>query len=73
MSNCNCGPNDDCKPGLGRRLFLRNTGAGAVALTAMGKALPVMAGPFASTDFEKLVPADKKLTAAWLRDRKSVV
>jgi len=67
MSNCNCGPNDECKPGMGRRLFLRNTGAGAVALTAMSKAMPVMAGPFAAADFEKLVPADKRLTAAWLR------
>jgi non-lysosomal glucosylceramidase len=67
MSNCNCGPNDECKPGLGRRLFLRNTGAGAVALTAMSKAMPVMAGPFEAADFEKLVPSDKKLSKAWIR------
>lgn len=29
--------------------------------------LPVMAGPFTREDFEKLVPADKKLSAEWVR------
>ncbi len=29
--------------------------------------LPVMAGPFEGADFEKLVPADKKLSAAWVK------
>jgi len=38
MSNCDCGPNDECKPGMGRRLFLRNTGVGAVAPGAKGLA-----------------------------------
>jgi hypothetical protein len=28
---------------------------------------PAMAGPFEGADFEELVPADKKLSAAWLR------
>jgi len=29
--------------------------------------MSVMAGPFESEEFEKLIPADKKLSAAWLR------
>ena len=29
--------------------------------------MPVMAGPFAAADFEKLVPKDKKLSAEWIR------
>jgi non-lysosomal glucosylceramidase len=28
---------------------------------------PAMAGPFTGADFEKLVPADKRLSAAWVR------
>ncbi|MGB0744995.1 MAG: hypothetical protein ACPGSB_10780, partial [Opitutales bacterium] len=28
---------------------------------------PLMAGPFTGDDFKKLVPEDKKLTAAWIR------
>ncbi len=32
-----------------------------------GAGLPVMAGPFEAADFEKLVPADKKLDPAWVR------
>jgi non-lysosomal glucosylceramidase len=56
-------------PELNRRLFLKKTGAGTLALMAMGlgKGFPVMAGPFEVSDFEKLVPVDKKLSAAWLR------
>jgi uncharacterized protein (DUF608 family) len=33
----------------------------------MGKAFPVMAGPFLVDDFENLVPADKKLSETWVR------
>ena len=64
---------DDCCPGAGqkggvdRRTFIKRSGVGCVALALGGKTLPVMAGPFASEDFEKLIPADKKLSAAWLR------
>lgn len=56
-------------PELSRRLFLKNTGVGAAALMAMGlgKGFPVMAGPFEVSDFEKLVPVDKKLSKAWVR------
>jgi len=65
MSKCNCGPNDSGSS-LSRRQFLRDTGAGVVALSAMGKAIPVMAGPFSIDDFESLVPTDKKLSKAWI-------
>jgi len=65
MSKCNCGPNDSGSS-LSRRQFLRDTGAGVVALSAMGKAIPVMAGPFSVDDFESLVPTDKKLSKAWI-------
>lgn len=56
-------------PELNRRTFLKNTGLGAAALMAMGvgKGFPVMAGPFEVSDFEKLVPVDKKLNAVWLQ------
>ncbi len=48
-----------------RREFLRlSTLTLAGALTAK---LPVMAGPFELSDFEKLVPADKKLDPAWVK------
>ena len=65
----NSEPKNTRSPELNRRLFLKNTGAGALALMAMGigKGFPVMAGPFEVGEFEKLVPSDKKLTAAWLR------
>jgi non-lysosomal glucosylceramidase len=66
MGSCKCGSND-CGNGLSRRQFLKNTGAGAVALAAMEAAIPAMAGPFSVDDFEKLVPADKKLSAAWIQ------
>lgn len=42
--------------------------AASAAATAMFAArLPVMAGPFSRPDFEKLVPADKRLDPAWVR------
>jgi non-lysosomal glucosylceramidase len=51
--------------GVERRRFLKLTGAGSLAL--LGLRLPVMAGPFDPADFGKLVPADKKLSPAWVR------
>ena len=57
-------PNCGCNGGLSRREFLILAGAGAaVAATRM----PVMAGPFEAKDFEKLVPADKKLSPEWVQ------
>lgn len=67
MSNCGCGPNDECGSPISRRLFMKNVSAGAIALGAMGSAFPAMAGPFTGDDFEKLVPLDKKLTKEWIR------
>jgi len=59
--HCGCG----CGDGASRRDFLRLTGTGSLALLATR--LPVMAGPFEATDFDKLVPADKKLDPAWVK------
>jgi len=58
-SNCGCGS------GWNRRDFLRAAGGSSLALLAAR--LPVMAGPFEPVDFDKLVPADKKLDPAWVK------
>jgi uncharacterized protein (DUF608 family) len=58
--SANCG----CQRGVSRREFLVAAGAGA-AMAAAG--MPVMAGPFEAKDFEKLVPADKKLSPEWVQ------
>jgi uncharacterized protein (DUF608 family) len=50
---------------LDRRRFLKSS-----SLTAAGFAfsrMPVMAGPFTREDFDKLVPADKKLSPEWVK------
>jgi uncharacterized protein (DUF608 family) len=52
-----------CCGGTSRREFLHTVGLGA----ALASGLPVMAGPFRPEDFERLVPADKKLDPAWVR------
>jgi non-lysosomal glucosylceramidase len=64
-ANCtglSCGCPD---PGLDRRAFLKfaTLGVSAAALAPWKG----MAGPFTRDDFEKLVPADKKLSPAWVR------
>ena len=51
--------------GPSRRDFLQVIGLGAAA--ALAPEWPVMAGPFEASDFEKLVPADKKLDPVWVR------
>jgi len=59
-------PDADASRGrVDRRNFLKLAGGGGVALLA--SRLPVMAGPFEGGDFEKLVPADKKLSAEWVK------
>jgi non-lysosomal glucosylceramidase len=50
---------------MDRRNFIKMTGAGSMALLA--SRLPVMAGPFETADFERLVPSDKKLDPQWVR------
>jgi uncharacterized protein (DUF608 family) len=59
---CSCGGN--CSPNIDRRDFLRLAGVGSLGLFA---GLPAMAGPFESADFNDLVPADKKLSPAWVK------
>ena len=53
-----------CCGEVNRRDFLKLLGIGATAAIAGG--LPVMAGPFTAADFEKMVPADKKLSPEWV-------
>ncbi len=60
--SCSCGGN--CNPGIDRRDFLRLAGVGSLGMLA---GLPVMAGPFAPSDFQDLVPVDKKLDPAWVK------
>ena len=61
-----CGPDCGCRPPvLPRREFLALSG-----LTILAAALapwPVMAGPFAVSDFARLVPPDKKLAPRWVQ------
>lgn len=59
---CSCGGN--CTPGIDRRDFLRLSGVGSLGLFA---GLAVMAGPFHSSDFQDLVPVDKKLSPEWVK------
>jgi len=59
--DCGCG-----RRTFGRREFLKNVGIGATSLAFQPWAM-AMAGPFTRADFEKLVPADKKLSPEWLR------
>ena len=65
QSSCGCsGP----PTGVNRRQFMKVAGVGLVA-TTLGRALPVMAGPFKPSDAEAghLVPADKQLDPAWVK------
>ena len=59
---CSCG--DNCNPGIDRRDFLRLAGVGSLGLYA---GLPIMGGPFEASDFQDLVPADKKLSPEWVK------
>ncbi len=47
-----------------RRDFLKTTGLAAAML--MAGRLKVMAGPFEAKDFDKIIPADKKLSKDWI-------
>ncbi|MBE3063743.1 MAG: hypothetical protein IMZ69_01840 [Spirochaetes bacterium] len=58
--DCGCESN-----GLARRGFLKLSGLAATGLAFSG--LPAMAGPFTQEDFDKLVPADKKLRPEWVK------
>ncbi|MEP2775544.1 MAG: GH116 family glycosyl-hydrolase [Luteolibacter sp.] len=51
-------------PSLGRRHFLKTTGLTAAMLAAAR--FDMMAGPFTNADFDKIIPADKKLGRDWI-------
>ncbi len=50
-----------------RRDFLKLVGTSATAALAFRPWQYAMAGPFTRVDFEKLVPADKKLSPEWVK------
>jgi len=58
----NCG--GTLGPSIQRRDFLKTTGLTAAMLLA-GR-FNVMAGPFEAKDFDKIIPADKKLSKDWI-------
>lgn len=53
-----------CCGGMERRDFIQMIGLGAMLVAAKKTA---MAGPFEASDFERLVPADKKLSPDWVK------
>lgn len=57
-----CGCSSGC--GIQRRDFVKTLALGAAG--ALTPTLGVMAGPFQASDFEKWVPADKKLDPQWV-------
>ena len=58
-------PPGDCAHGVNRRQFVRSLSLAAAGSFFLPRLL--MAGPFVAGDFQNLVPADKKLTAAWIK------
>ena len=50
---------------VGRREFMKAGGLTAAMLLA--SRVNVMAGPFDAKDFDKIIPADKKLSADWIK------
>jgi uncharacterized protein (DUF608 family) len=64
-----CTPGSSCcgsaKIALQRRDFLRLAGLTSMAFLAPGR--KIMAGPFTREDFNHFVPADKKLSATWVK------
>ncbi len=60
-----CTPTCGCHSEINRRDLLRIAGTGALAWSVSG--LSAMAGPFQDSDFEKLVPRDKKLQPEWVK------
>ena len=61
---CGCG-SAGCGGGIGRRDFIKWAAAGTA--TTLFQPLHAVAGPFEAADFEKLVPADKKLQPEWIK------
>ncbi len=63
IQECSCP--SGCDSGIERRDFLKLVALGTAAGLAPQRT--VMAGPFQASDFEKMIPADKKLDAAWVK------
>ena len=63
-SSCNS-PSCGCSQPLTRRDFIRWTGLAVAGATA--SRMGAIAGPFEGADFEKLIPADKRLDPAWVK------
>ena len=55
------------KTRINRREFLRLGSVGTASALAFRPWQVAMAGPFTPADFDKLVPADKRLSAAWVK------
>src|SRR5262245_32103834 len=64
MSSENCS-SPNCCPGITRRDAIKLFGMAAAS--ALAPNIAVMAGPFENSDFEKLVPSDKKLSPDWVK------
>jgi len=58
--------NESCCTPIARREFLKIVGAGAAAHLGMSS-WPIMAGPFDASKVSHHVPADKKLSSAWVK------
>jgi uncharacterized protein (DUF608 family) len=68
-NNSCCGDTDDCcqPPGIGRRGFIKATGATSLtAVMLLADPSNVMAGPFAEQEIDHVIPADKKLSKEWI-------
>lgn len=60
-----CSVPDSCAPeSNSRRQFVK--GSGLTALMLMAGSRGVMAGPFSKSDFDDIIPADKKLSKEWI-------
>jgi len=58
-------PTCGCSPSVTRRDFIRWSSLAAASATVAR--WPAIAGPFGAEDFQKLIPADKKLDPAWVK------
>ena len=66
-TSCGSHSNSDQANQLGRRHFIKASGAsGLTAAMALANPAKVMAGPFEQTDLDHIIPADKKLSQAWI-------
>lgn len=59
-------PAAHCCGEVSRRDFIAATAAGAAGIALSRSVLPVIAGPFETSEYLKIIPTDKKLDPAWL-------